>query len=186
MWCIIERPDCSVETIRHPARHYTNMYTFLDGLNLWRHRQCICIRTSIGITIYSYHTTHICSFTCFIIISWLTFAEYMCHKWQPRCSVYHDHNPVLYSFMAYHQVCSKNKMNGATYRGVHVLVGFVLLCFSFFDLRFLIIFFVSSSCSCIESTLSCRSLCLILYNNVCTCTCIYILQRCIIFCNWYW
>ena len=30
------------------------------------------------------------------------------------CSVCRNHNPVLYSFMAYHQICNNNKRTGVT------------------------------------------------------------------------
>ena len=33
--------------------------------------------------------------------------EYLCHKWPRICSVGRNHNPVIFSFMTYHWICSK-------------------------------------------------------------------------------
>jgi Ca2+/Na+ antiporter len=37
---------------------------------------------------------------------WLTDTAYLCDKWPQICSVCRNHNPVLSSFMTYHQVCT--------------------------------------------------------------------------------
>ena len=34
--------------------------------------------------------------------------KYLCHKWPRICSVCHNHNVILYSFMTYHRVWNKN------------------------------------------------------------------------------
>jgi len=48
-----------------------------------------------------------------LIITWLTVAEYLCHKWPQICSVCRNHNPVFFSFRSANWVCSKITTSGA-------------------------------------------------------------------------
>jgi hypothetical protein len=43
-----------------------------------------------------------------ITMIWLTVTGYLCHK----CFVCRNHNPILSSCMAYHQVCNKSNARG--------------------------------------------------------------------------
>ena len=47
-------------------------------------------------------------------MTWFTITEHLCHKWPQICSVCHNHNPVLSSFMTYHWICNKCNTTGAT------------------------------------------------------------------------
>ena len=40
-------------------------------------------------------------------MTWLTVVEYLCHKSPQQCSICHNHNPVLSSFMTYNRVYNK-------------------------------------------------------------------------------
>ena len=83
-----------------------------------------------------------------ITVTWLTDTEYLCHKLALICCVCRNHNPVLSSFMAYHQVCNKSNITSDTrvaetvysswarelapgFSGVHVtlsLVFYIIVC----------------------------------------------------------
>jgi hypothetical protein len=68
-------------------------------------------------------------------MTWLTVAEYLCHKWPRICSFYDSRNPVLSSFMTYRRVCNKTDATceaetvvpPAAPEFTPVLVGIVLL-----------------------------------------------------------
>jgi hypothetical protein len=51
---------------------------------------------------------HSDSMTC------LTVKEYLCDKWPWICSVCHNNNLVLSSYMTYHRICNNSNMTGAT------------------------------------------------------------------------
>ena len=48
-------------------------------------------------------------------MTWLTLAEYLCHRWPWLCSVSGSHYLVLRSsLMSYHRICNKSKTTSAT------------------------------------------------------------------------
>ena len=47
-------------------------------------------------------------------MTWLTVMEYLSHKWPRIWFVCLNHNSAISSFMAYHCVCNKSNMTGAT------------------------------------------------------------------------
>jgi hypothetical protein len=51
-------------------------------------------------------------------------TECLCHKWPRICSVCRNHNPVLSSYMTYHQGSNKSNMIGVD---IHWLVRYVMV-----------------------------------------------------------
>ena len=47
-------------------------------------------------------------------MTWSTITWYLCHKCQRICSTCRNHNPVLFSYMTYHQVSNKSITTGVT------------------------------------------------------------------------